>query len=74
MALIGHPIVGDQRYSYAYAKQVAQHHRTPATASQAERNPCVGDDSRHAAAPEADGNSASIALSRCIPSFVQSAG
>ncbi|KAK9790323.1 hypothetical protein WJX73_005908 [Symbiochloris irregularis] len=27
MALIGHPIIGDRRYSYSYAKQYQQHHK-----------------------------------------------
>ena len=60
MALIGHPILGDRRYSYAYAKQYAQHNKLQ-----------DGDDGEQAAdhggssyEEEAACNSASVARSR----------
>ena len=59
MALIGHPIIGDKRYSYAYAKQCAQNHKQPSSNSDDADDPAG-----RMAVEEAEGNSASVALSR----------
>ena len=53
MALIGHPIVGDKRYSYAYAKQCSLHLKAAAS-----------EDDWRADQADIEGNSASVALSR----------
>lgn len=58
MALIGHPIVGDRRYSYSYAKQYSQHHWLPQDDDQGGQDSSPEEDS-------SEGNSASVALKRC---------
>lgn len=56
MALMQHPIIGDQRYTYAYRKQYAQHHPEVVCHDEPDwwRAPDVDDDS----------NSAFVALRR----------